>query len=154
MSRFVELTPVPPPNKAVAAAEGDGPPPQKPASNPTERIVKFMPVEIVSGYLFVFGLVHAAPTGKLRILAAWLVFAVGLIVTPIFLLKVYHPKPEMRPQVWIASIAFPLWAYALGGPFAMPPLDKYYVAWFGGVLVGLYSWLVGLFYEPKKESHS
>jgi hypothetical protein len=79
-----------------------------------------MPVEIVSGYLFVFGLVHAAPTGKLRILAAWLVFAVSLIVTPIFLLKVYHPKPEMRPQVWIASIAFPLWAYALGGPFDAP----------------------------------
>jgi hypothetical protein len=152
MNRFVELTPLPTPHRPTAAAQAGGPAPEKPASNPTERIVKFMPVEIVSGYLFVIGLVLVAPAGGLKLFAAWLVFAAGLIATPLFLFKVYHPEPGKRPQVWIATIAFPLWAYALGGPFALPPADKYYSAWFGGVLVGIYTWLVGLFYEPKEKA--
>jgi hypothetical protein len=154
MSRFVAVTPLPPPDAPFAATEGEEKPPKKSASNPAERIVKYMPVEIVSGYLFVMGIVQAAPEGNLRVFAAWLVFAAGLIVTPIFLIKYHKPKPEQMPQVWVATVAFPLWAYALGGPFAMPPIGKYYVAWFGGVLVGLYTWLVGLFYEPEATQHS
>lgn len=152
MSRFVEptlLTPASP----EEAGEGDNSQGAKSASNPGERILKFMPVEIVSGYLFVIGLVIAAPSGTLRSIAAWVVFAAGLIVTPIFLTRAYHPEANMRPQIWIATIAFPLWAYALGGPFAIPPADKYYAGWLGAVLVGLYSWLIGLFYEPKQKSH-
>lgn len=154
MSRFVELTPLPPPDRPVAAAEGGAPAPQEPASTPAERIVKFMPVEIVSGYLFVIGLVLLAPAGTLKVFAAWLVFTAGLVATPVFLFKRYKPERKKWPQVWVATVAFPLWAYALGGPFAMPPIDKYYTAWFGGVLVGLYTWLVGLFYEPKEQTHT
>lgn len=152
MSRFVEPTPLSKPMPSDAA--GDAPSDTKEVSDATQRIVKFMPVEIVTGYIFVISLVMAAPQGNLRSVAGWLVFAAGLIVTPIFLTKVYRPEADKRPQVWIATIAFPLWAYALGGPFAMPPVDKYYYAWFGGVLVGLYSWLVGLFYDPKEKTNT
>ena len=152
MGRFVELTPLAPASPEEAG-EGDGPQGTKSASNPGERILKFMPVEIVSGYLFVIGLVTAAPAGTLRIILAWVVFAAGLIVTPLFLKRGYRPEANKWPQIWIATIAFPLWAYALGGPFALPPADKYYAGWLGAVLVGLYSWLVGLFYEPKQKSH-
>ncbi len=153
MSRFVEPTPLPLPNEPVATAEGVEAQPTSSNSDATERIVKYVPSEIVTGYLFVMGLAQAAPEGQLRVLIALLIFIIGFIVTPLFLVKVYKPKREQRPQVWIATIAFPLWAYALGGPFAMPPMASYYQGWVGAVLVGLYSWVVGLFYEPREQQH-
>src|SRR5206468_12061649 len=99
MSRFVAVTPLPPANAPFAATEGEETPTKKSASDPAERIVKYMPVEIVTGYVFVMGLVQAAPDGNLHSFAAWLVFAVGLIVTPIFLIKYHKPTPEQMPQV-------------------------------------------------------
>ena len=148
MTRFVEVRPASPPvpegvSKSVSKGTSE-----KKDGDAGERIVKYMPVEIVSGYVFVSGLVPAVTAGTLQTVAAWLCFAVGLIVTPIYLFS-KNPKPEQVPQVWIATVAFVLWAYLLGGPFALAPLAPYYSAPFGAVLVGLYTWAVGLFYDPK-----
>jgi len=144
MGRFVEPRRLPEPSGKGKATS------QVTASNGGvgERIVKYVPVEIVSGYVFVLGLTQAIPNESLHIAAAWLCFVVGAVATPVYLLR-QKPSPEQLPQVWIATVAFPLWAYLLGGPFALPPLDRYYSAAFGSVIVGLYTWLVGLFYVPK-----
>lgn len=153
MGRFVAVESPPPQDSVTATPDGGGAlPPQAPASNPAERIVKYMPVEVVSGYLIVMGLVTAVPDGTLRQVAAWLTFVVGLAATPAYLIYVQKATPAQMPQVWIATIAFPLWAYvAGGGPFALAPLDAYYQPAFGSVLVGLYTYLVGLFYVPKEK---
>ena len=34
----------------------------------------------------------------------------------------------------------------------MPPLDDYYSAPVGSVIVGLYTWLIGLFYVPQEKA--
>src|SRR5258705_13441557 len=94
VSRFVEPTPLSKPPMPFDAAEGDEPSDTTEVSDATQRIVKFMPVEIVTGYIFVISLVMAAPQGNLRTVAGWLVFAAGLIFTPIFLTKVYRPEPD------------------------------------------------------------
>ncbi len=148
MSRFVELTPRLPP-KPVATGEGEEL--ESPQSKTLQRIAKYVPSEIIGGYMVLTGLIQAIPIVQFRIAGAWLAFAVGLTMTPIYLLRVQRPKREQRPQVWIATFAFIPWAYALGGPFAMPPIDHYYSTALGVFVAGLFSWVVGLLYEPKEK---
>ncbi len=146
MGRFVALRPRDIAEEGLRAhAAGNGNEPDGPIS----RVVKYVPTEIVSGYAVLSGLVQAIPVGTQRIILAWICFIAGLIVTPLYLRKL-GPSPGQEPQVWIATVSFVLWAYLLGGPFALPPLESFYSAPIGSVLVGLYTWIVGLFYAPKE----
>lgn len=86
----------------------------------------------------------------------WLQFSLAVFVfvclwvaTPVYLIRVQKATKEDMPQVWIATVSFLGWAYCLGGPFAMGPLERFYNQKAAMVLVGLGSVLVGLFYQPK-----
>ena len=37
-----------------------------------------------------------------------------------------------------------LWAYLLGGPFSMPPIDKYYHQEIAGFIVMAFTWVASL----------
>lgn len=48
----------------------------------------------------------------------WVVFAIGLAMTPAYLFVLPNKcKHSWRVHALISSIAFVVWAYALGGPF-------------------------------------
>lgn len=93
---------------------------------------------------------------------AGLVFLAGFIATPLYLWRVSGKVGKSKPiQIVIASVAFPLWAYVLGGPFevlsevykdAATGISKYpYYPEIGGVVTGIYTWMVGLFAPVASE---
>jgi hypothetical protein len=108
-----------------------------------DRVAKYVPGEIVAGYAVLYAIVQQVPeSDTLRTPAAWAVFAICLVATPIYLVRVGRPSGQQWVQVVISSVAFVIWAYTLGGPFADTPG---YRPWIGGLLVGLYTFLAGLF---------
>ena len=86
------------------------------------RLVKYIPTEIVGGYVATLGFVPPPARNKSAGVVMWLVFAGGWIVTPLFLgFAAWEPKAgkgTLWIQVLLGSVAFPVWALALGGPFA------------------------------------
>ena len=138
------IIPYPHPSVARQIAKGD-------ADNAVERLVKYVPTEIISGYVFLSGIVNgAARTSPLRLPASWALFFCGTVGTW-FYLRHYKPVGIQKLQLPISTISFVLWAYALGGPFTMgsPLLGKYpYEGWFASFLAGLYSIAVAMFWKP------
>jgi hypothetical protein len=131
--------------RGVAPAGGD---------NAAGRLVKYIPGEIISGYMLLSGLIEVAPQGSnFRLPLAWVIFALGVVLTPAYLYKVAKPVGVQRWQLLISTGSFVLWAYALGGPFKMgPPVAPGYgyEGWLGAVLAGAYSWAVALCWQPTQ----
>jgi hypothetical protein len=117
-----------------------------------ERISKYVPAEIITGYTCVIPMCSAVEQKEIQFWLAVLVFFCLWIATPVYLIRVQKAKKEDMPQVWIATVSFLGWAYCLGGPFVMGRLEAYYNQKAAMVLVGLGSVLVGLFYQPKAAS--
>jgi hypothetical protein len=143
MARLVKAGP--PPGMGIEAGAG--------GDDYKERVAKYIPAEIISGYLALSEVVKLAPAEDPRRLpAAWALFLLGLALTPIYLW--FAGKPSNRGErfeLGIAALAFVLWAYALGGPFEMGsplPIIGPYAGWIGALLVGVFTWVAGL-YEPK-----
>jgi hypothetical protein len=115
-----------------------------------ERVAKYIPGEIVAGYLALSEVVKmVSRQDTRRVAAAWVLFLVGLGVTPVYLYVAGKPanRREMI-QIGISTIAFVLWAYALGGPFEMgppSPVHGPYAGWIGALAVGIFTWVAGLF---------
>lgn len=103
-----------------------------------DRVVKFIPVEIVSAWIAVKGIIAAAATGSKQ-LVLWICFAIGLIFTALYMLKqtALPGKPPAILQTIIATIAFAVWAFALGEPFA---------TWLGVANQSLYGSLLLIFF--------
>jgi len=156
MSRFVK--PVPTVRQVDASAamltkgfqESVTPPDDRSdAARVLERISKYVPAEIVAGYTCVIPMCSGVEPKRLQFPLAVFVFFCLWVATPAYLIRVQKAKKEDMPQVWIATVSFLGWAYCLGGPFVMGPLEPYYNQKAAMVLVGLGSVLVGLFYQPK-----
>ena len=139
------IVPYPSPRRATAIGESD-------ADKAIGRLVKYIPAEIISGYTLLSGLVDGASQhSSLRVPAAWGIFVLGLILTPLYLWKTYHPTGVQRWQLLISTISFAVWAYALGGPFKLgePIIPGYpYEGWFAALLAGAFSWGIALVWKP------
>jgi hypothetical protein len=124
-----------------------------PADNAINRLLKYIPAEIISGYMVFAGIVDAASKeSALRRPAAWGIFFLGLALTPIYLWKVGRPTGVRWWQLPISTVSFALWAYALGGPFKLgePFMQQYaYEGWFAALAAGAFSWGVALVWKPE-----
>jgi hypothetical protein len=129
--------------KARAVGESD-------ADQAIGRLVKYIPGEVISGYMLFSGLVAgAAQTSPLRPFAGWLIFALGLAFTPLYLWKLGRPTGVQWWQLPISTLSFALWAYALGGPFLTVNIFGFaYESWFAALLAGLFSWGIALVWKP------
>jgi hypothetical protein len=128
-----------------------------PAENTVERLVKYIPSEIISGYVILSGLVEGAiQTSPLRTPASWLVFAFGALLTPAYLWRTGRPFGDQWWQLPISTLSFVLWAYALGGPFVTTKLFGHtYESWFAALLAGAFSWAIALVWRPvQNEQHA
>jgi hypothetical protein len=122
---------------------------EKPSDDAATKLVKLIPLEIISGYIPLQAAVTAF-TDRPSLMAslAWTVFALGAVFTFVYLYL--KGKPE-RWYHWYniatACVAFGLWAYLLGGPFALDPWKSKvgYDQRVAGFLVGLFTWVVALF---------
>jgi Na+/phosphate symporter len=103
-----------------------------------DRVVKFIPIEVVSAWIAVKGIIAAAATGSKQ-LVLWICFVIGLIFTALYMLK-QTAVPGKRPavtQTIVATFAFAVWAFALGEPFA---------TWLGVANQSLYGSLLLIFF--------
>jgi hypothetical protein len=94
------------------------------------RLVKYIPAEIVAIYLAATGFVPAADESRQTWL--WIIFGACAVLTPIyFIIATRDVKQKKKPlfiQVLLATVAFPVWVFAVGGPFAALTWYKSYVA--------------------------
>jgi hypothetical protein len=82
------------------------------------RVLKYIPAEIVALYVSAGGVVPKDHPNKFVIL--WVIFFLCAIATPIYMYVFARDDVTKKPiwrQIGVATIAFPVWAFALGGPF-------------------------------------
>jgi hypothetical protein len=114
--------------------------------NTATRIAKLVPAEIVAGYVPLVAATESARTGKFKLACVALIL--GLVLTPTYL--IFTGKPGKDIVKWInvvsSTIAFALWAYLLGGAFAMDQMQRYisqpYDKQLGGFAVGAFTWII------------
>lgn len=92
--------------------------PPAPEDGWLEKIVKYVPTEIVGAYIAIAA-VLGEPQGKADERALWLFFAVLLTLTPLYILVAAARPGLPRPsyQAFAATLAFAAWVAAMGGPF-------------------------------------
>ncbi|MGD9558282.1 MAG: hypothetical protein AB7V25_14755 [Mangrovibacterium sp.] len=98
------------------------------------RLLKYIPAEIVGLYLT---LVNITNTQSVAEWISWFVFALCLVLTPLYLWRVL--KVSKSTQLIISTLSFVVWAYALGGPFEQSGLFSNV---FAAVLLPIYTVLI------------
>jgi len=103
--------------------------PQKP-DDYLDRLMKYIPAEVIALDL---GVTNAVPSNNPSTdhgyhVTLWILFALTAVSTPIYMYfaTTDHPhEPALRSQIIISSVAFPIWVFAIGGPFR-------YLSWYAG----------------------
>ena len=104
-----------------------------------DRLFKYIPAELVAGYIFVLGIVkQLTDTGEIRIFQ-WSLFIVFCILTPLYLWRVQ--KVQKIQQHIISLLSFVVWVFALGGPFA---LSGWYNPVYGAILLPVFTLIVAI----------
>lgn len=110
------------------AADDDTPPPPSPQQSAEgsyfEKLLLYIPADLVAGYLALDGIIKQSipDVGSINWIY-WAVFASMLLLTPLYIFfkpsdsSVLQCTPRFR--VITGSIAFVVWVFALGGPFAV-----------------------------------
>jgi hypothetical protein len=115
----------------------------------SDRIVKYIPADVVSAWVAIKALVAAAAVNSKGIVL-WVCFAAAVVVAAVATLKRTSApgKPAAITQTAIATGAFIVWVIALGEPFASllgAPQQSLY----GGLLLIFYTIIAGLI-TPKE----
>jgi hypothetical protein len=109
-----------------------------------DRLLKYVPAEIVALYL---GVTNVIPSPlKAHRTAVWVVSVISALCVPVYMfLSTRKPnQPTLWSQIMISTIAFPLWVFAIGGPFALHPwYDDY--RWVAAVAICFATFLFGLY---------
>lgn len=110
-------------------ADSEGPPDQF-----ADRLLKYIPAEVVGGYIVVSGFVEGLITEKRTFMhlspnaCLWIVMVTFCLLAFIYML--FAPKAAGEPLPWFqafsAPVAFLTWSFALGGPFekTLPDYNK------------------------------
>ena len=108
-----------------------------------DRLMRMVPAEVVGLYLVGSGFI---PKAQASVLVVWtIICTIGVIV-----LRAYGTAdPEkIKPPDWthvaISTVAFVIWVYTLGGPFAAYNLAVPYI---GSLLVLAWTFFVPIFYK-------
>lgn len=144
--------------RAAATATGPGgvvlggttpPAAEEPAADDyKDRLMKYIPGEVVSLFILLDGLVSNAPQGVPRAPLSWAVFVLLLVGTWIYLKRVQ--KVNKTQQLLIAAVAFAVWVFYLGGPFGtLSWYRDFNGQFYANFLLPVYTFGIGL-YEAKK----
>lgn len=113
------------------------------ADDYSTRLLKYIPAEVVAVYVFVEGLVkQSSDTSSIQTLL-WIVFVAIFFMTPLYLWRVQ--KVQKWIQLVVSTIAFAVWVFSLGGPFAVL---AWYKPIYGAVLLPLFTFAAGIL-EPE-----
>jgi hypothetical protein len=92
---------------------------QRPADAYFDRVVKYVPADVVGAWVAVTTLLKKAAGVPVETVL-WVCFAVGIVVTAIWTWRQTKTKNQAAPpiQILISTLAFVVWVFALGDPFA------------------------------------
>lgn len=82
------------------------------------RLLKYIPAEVVALYVSATGVVPVGHPKRLPYL--WAIFFFCAMATLVYMFLTARDEVTKKPiwkQIILATVAFPVWAYALGGPF-------------------------------------
>jgi hypothetical protein len=108
-----------------------------------DRLAKMIPSPVIALYLVG---VSQIPTGQAIGLVVWSVICLAGVI----ILMTYgtaDPQKNKKPDwvhISISSVAFIIWVYAMGGPFAAFNLQ---IPWIGSLAVLAYTFFVPIFYK-------
>ena len=108
-----------------------------------DRLMKMIPAEVISLYLIGTGFI---PAGKSGVLAVWAIVCLGGVLA----LRAYGTADSEAGQkpdwvhVVISMVAFAIWVYTLGGPFAAANIYEPYI---GSLLALAWTFFVPIFYR-------
>lgn len=104
-----------------------------------DRLFKYIPAELVAGYIFVLGVVkRLTDSGEIMVLH-WILFFIFCGLTPLYLWRVQ--KVLKLQQHIISLLSFVVWVFALGGPFA---LFSWYNPLYGEILLPVFTLVVAI----------
>lgn len=83
--------------------------------NYQSRLLKYIPSETVGAYIALSGMAAAWQVDR-REAALWTAFAFCLALTPLYLWRLQLVR--RRLQLCVSTLAFAVWVFAIGGPFA------------------------------------
>lgn len=125
-------SPPPAPSRDEARAAADRPDDYK------QKLYKYIPTEVIALYLTFDTLLRAAGEGKGFL--PWLVCGFCFLATPLYLWRVAGVK--RISQLAVSTLAYAVWAFALGGPFSAL---AWYKPIYGGILLPAYTFLIPVF---------
>lgn len=110
------------------------------------KLLKLIPSEIVAAYMAIQGFVpdENAKWG-LTVVAALL-----FIITPFYLKRVQNV--EKNSQVFVSTLSFIVWVYAIGGPFAhweMTQGESIHEPWIASIVILLWTTFIPQFFTTK-----
>lgn len=105
------------------------------------QFLKLVPVEVISAYITIEGLLMGSvlPKDSPNLYAGllWGVFVTLAIVNPLYLRHV--SKVRDRRQIALSAGAFLIYVASLGGPFLLLGMDGAVVRLFGSILIPIYT---------------
>jgi hypothetical protein len=114
-----------------------------------EQVVKYIPAEIIGGYVAINGFLASIPAQMLNT-ALWINFAFCAVLTVVYLVKLSEPGDATKTQLVISFFSFIIWAYSItgdSGVFGKGGINIYY-SQIASVLLVAFSLLTPLF-TPK-----
>jgi hypothetical protein len=121
MSREIRVASEDPQLAAAGAADGY-----------LAKLVKYIPGEIIAGYLAADGIVRSSISDDQDRLESylWIFLVVGLFLTPLYLWRV--AKVSKVVQIALATVSFAAWVFGVGGAFSF---TDWYEPFQGGLVV-------------------
>ncbi len=115
-----------------------------------ERIVKYIPAEVVAFYLAALGIIHTVPNDKeaMRNRAYLFALIVGVIAAPLYIIVVGKKGQAGKWLMGVWSVpAFLVWAYNLGGMFEVWGIHQHFI---GSLLLLTLMLVAGLLPIPRE----
>lgn len=128
---------------AVAALEA--PAPAVTEDTYKDKLLKFIPADVIAIYLTLHSLVPVLPDTAPKKVLYWIIFGLILLITIPWQGKV--AKIGKWAQIWVGFGAFIVWAITVGDPFTHENFAWYYPA-YGAMILALYTFLIPLFDVP------
>ncbi len=121
-------------------------PPSKLAEydNYFSRLVKLIPTEIIAFYLALDGIASAM---KQKDLLLWVVFGIAVTGAWFYLARLANVTKIIQRVLTI--VAFAIWVYVFGGPFAQLP---WYDAGYGKLLLVVFTFFVPVFFKGDSDN--
>jgi hypothetical protein len=113
-----------------------------------DRLLKMIPGEVISLYLVGMGFI---PPDEQVAMIVWCLVCLAAV----FVVQIYGTSDtdaRLPPQwgaIFIAAVAFVIWVYSLGGPFAAFGIHK---PWVGSLLVLGWTFFVPILYRGDSAS--